>query len=176
MASEIANIIKAAALGAGVGSLENDNKGGSSDVSSSSTTMPAQLTPDQIINLVQRLKGACSQFHDGGWWSYELCHMQQFRQFHVDISTNPAGLPKYEIHDVSLVGKFDDEMQIIYPKGVYDGEFMKSLITSVKYDAMGAVLDVRRSERDLPDGELYPSEIANFDDANGNHRVLAHLS
>ena len=66
MASEIANIIKAAALGAGVGSLDNDNKGGSSDVSSSSTTMPAQLSPDQIIHLVQSLKGTCSQFHDGG--------------------------------------------------------------------------------------------------------------
>ncbi len=62
--------------------------------------MPAQFTPDQIINLVQRLKGTCSQFHDGGWWSYELCHMQQFRPFHVDISTDPAGLPKYEIRDV----------------------------------------------------------------------------
>ena len=136
--------------------------------SSSSTTMPAQFTPDQIINLVQRLKGTCSQFHDGGWWSYELCHMQQFRPFHVDISTDPADLPKYEIRDVSLVGKFDDEIQIIYPKGVYDGEFKKGSITSVKYDAKGAILDVRRSEHDLPDGELYPSEITNFDDANGD--------
>jgi len=175
MASEIANIIKAAALGAGMGSVDNDNKGRSSDASSSSTTMPPQSTPDQIIHLVQSLKGTCSQFHDGGWWSYELCHLQQFRQFHVDISNDPAGLPKYEIRDVSLVGKFDDEIQIIYPKGVYDGEFIKGSITSVKFDAKGAVLDVRRSEHDLPDGELYPSEITNFDDANGDRRSGAPI-
>jgi hypothetical protein len=92
LASEIANIIKAASLGAGVGSVDNDSKGGSSDASSSSTTMTPQSTPDQIINLVQRLKGSCSQFHDGGWWSYELCHMQQFRQFHVDIRSGAEGV------------------------------------------------------------------------------------
>ncbi len=180
MASEIANIIKAAAVGAGMGiSLDQDNNGGSTVASSSSSTMPPQLTTDQIIHLVQSLKGTCSQFHDGGWWSYELCHLQQFRQFHVAISNDPSGLPKYEVNDVSLVGKFDGDLNIINPKGIHDGEFVKGSVTSVKYNDMGVVLDVRTSEHDIPDVELYPSEITNFENAVGNRRngapVVMHM-
>ena len=123
MANEMANIIKAAAVGAGM------DKGGSSGDSGDNkkkdgrpkkTPSPAQLTPDQIYEILTQLKGLCSQIHLG-WWSYEWCHQEQIRQFHVAVSSHPTQGPKYGIEDVTLIGKWDGKVQVIQPKGVYDG-------------------------------------------------------
>ncbi|KAL7542157.1 hypothetical protein ACHAXR_011564 [Thalassiosira sp. AJA248-18] len=156
MANEMAKIIKAAAVGAGMDSAkyynENINDDGSSGNDSGNSKdlntrkkdptsfRPAQLTTDEISRiLTHELTGLCSQLHLG-WWSYEWCHQDQVRQFHVAVNNHPThNGPKYTIEDITLVGKFDRKtnMQIIYPRGVYNGKSEQGTTQDIRFDLMG---------------------------------------
>eukprot|EP00571_Detonula_confervacea_P000165 CAMPEP_0172327932 /NCGR_PEP_ID=MMETSP1058-20130122/60086_1 /TAXON_ID=83371 /ORGANISM="Detonula confervacea, Strain CCMP 353" /LENGTH=1275 /DNA_ID=CAMNT_0013045021 /DNA_START=549 /DNA_END=4376 /DNA_ORIENTATION=- len=144
--ANLANIIKAAAVGAGMKPGAQDENGNpesgsdnnnSIDKKSLAPSTPQQLTSTQIFFLLHQLNRVCSQLHLG-WWSYEWCHQEQVRQFHVAVSNNPA-IPKYDIQDVTLVGKYNREEEILvhYPGGVNNGEQIKGKTTSVKFDKRG---------------------------------------
>jgi hypothetical protein len=75
---------------------------------------------------------------------------------------------KYDIRDVSLVGKFDGEIQILYPTSERKGEFFKGSMTSLQVDDTGTAFNIRHDDIDLHADELYPDEIKNFDSTGGN--------
>ena len=140
-AAGIADIIRAAALGAGIGGSKKDaNKDGGggedgggrpkeSNGGQSSSATPPRLTVKEIYKLLDGLNGVCAQLHDGGWWSYEWCHQDTMRQFHVGFTNDSP--PTLEVHDVTLIGHFNGEMKIIYPKGIYDGKLTEGVTMSV---------------------------------------------
>lgn len=126
---DISDIVKAAIQGAG---LNKDGGGGAAakkkkNTKPSLTTPPTQLTTDQIFEALKKLRGVCSQLHLG-WWSYEWCHDDQVRQFHVDVTPDPTatdGRNKYEIKDVTTIGYYQGITEIINPVGMYNGEMKK---------------------------------------------------
>mmetsp|Transcript_1421 Transcript_1421/g.2734 ORF Transcript_1421/g.2734 Transcript_1421/m.2734 type:complete len:1222 (-) Transcript_1421:137-3802(-) len=163
----IAEIIKAAAVGSGMDSnsatkKENGKSDGSGNKQLSTTnTMPAQLTSEEIYTLLTKLTGLCSQLHLG-WWSYEWCHEEQLRQFHIAVSNDPdvsgsgrGDRPKYEIQDVTSVGNFKEEVQVIYPKGNYGGVYKAGTTQTIKYDARGNVLRAQTTAHTPKDDEKY---------------------
>ena len=44
---------------------------------------------------------------------------------------NNGGQPNYTIKDVTSLGKFNGEAQIVYPKGEYGGEMSDACITEM---------------------------------------------
>jgi len=145
--NNLADIIKAAAVGASAGNKDNKK------------TSSSQLNNEQIYQILQSLKGLCSQLHTG-WWSYEWCHQEQLRQFHVAVSNMDPAQTQYEIQDVTLVGKYGGELQIIYPKGTYNGKFMKGTTTTVQYDNKGVPLKTTIKRHNSQDDRLYSSHFA----------------
>mmetsp|Transcript_946 Transcript_946/g.2260 ORF Transcript_946/g.2260 Transcript_946/m.2260 type:complete len:1135 (-) Transcript_946:63-3467(-) len=131
-AVDAAEIAMAAAVGAGMDgamqlatSRENDV-----DDAEDGDSSP-HVSQEQVMKALADLKGICSQLHLG-WWSYEWCHEEHVRQFHVAISEDPSlpGYgPKYEVQDVIMVGMHLGETQIIYPKHTYKGEEKGRTIT-----------------------------------------------
>ena len=148
-----ADIIKAAAVGAQ--GIANNDKMKDKDKKSTVPTTPRRMNETEMYRLLQRLKGMCSQLHLG-WWSYEWCHQEQVRQFHVAVSTKH---PRYDVQDVTLVGKYGGEMEIIYPKGMYDGKFMKGRTTVVQYDNKGKVLTSEQRDHTPQDDAVYKSSF-----------------
>ncbi|KAL7552026.1 hypothetical protein ACHAWF_017124, partial [Thalassiosira exigua] len=128
-AEELHSIVQAAALGAAGfndDSKKKDDAKGSADGKGAglgeNPVPPAQLTPKEIHAVLSKLEGMCSQLHLG-WWSYEWCHEMTTRQFHVAVKNQATGAkaPEYSIEDVTLVGRYGGEVQIIYPRGHYGG-------------------------------------------------------
>ena len=127
---DLGEIFKAGLLGAKLMKKNADDGAGNHDRPSAAAinpTMPAQLTLDEIYAVLSKIAGLCSQIHMG-WWSYEWCHLKEVRQFHVAVSGDDSKTAKFEIQDVtslgkqrSIDGKLSSEAQIIYPKGVYGG-------------------------------------------------------
>lgn len=144
---DIADIIKAAAMGASAGRAGGGDRGGegapadeggAAEEGSGPVTTAPQMTPEEVHRVLRTLRGTCSQFHDG-WWSYEWCHEEKARQFHVEVSRDPAPTPRYDIQDVTLVGKYTGRTTIIHPRGVYGGREMEGQSSGVKWDDDGTV-------------------------------------
>jgi len=167
---DIADIIRAAALGAGVASDnvvggEDDNAGGGDESKKvdrgskpfSSTSKPPQLSVDEINKLLESLKGVCAQLHDGGWWSYEWCHEEGVRQFHVAYSTDSP--PRYEIQDVTLIGQYAGVLVVVYPKGIYGGKHIDGVTTTIQFDGNGEEVLRRVSVHGPDDDSMFPSDI-----------------
>ena len=138
---ELADIIKAAAVGAGINTVDTDDmKGAETPDMKQRQPKPLLMNKREIYNLLQNLKGLCSQLH-GGWWSYEWCHQEQIRQFHVAMSHNDPSRPQYDIQDVTLVGKYGGKMHIIYPEGTYpNGAHSNGITSTIQYDNKGKAL------------------------------------
>ncbi|KAL3809898.1 hypothetical protein ACHAXA_008550 [Cyclostephanos tholiformis] len=145
VAAGISDIIRAAVVGAGIGaskkenSKDGDDGGGyegenhpkeSNGRDRSSSSAPPRLTVSEVFKLLESLDGVCAQLHNGGWWSYEWCHQDTVKQFHVAFTNDSP--QRLEIHDVSLIGQFDGITKIIYPKGIYDGKLMEGVITTAR--------------------------------------------
>jgi len=171
-AAGIADIIRAAALGAGIGGskkdAEKDDDGGEdgggrpkeSNGGQSSSATPPRLTVREIYELLDGLNGVCAQLHDGGWWSYEWCHQDTTRQFHVGFTNDSP--PKLEVYDVTLIGHFNGEMKIIYPKGIYDGKLMEGVTMNVMRGGEPGNGDelIRKSiDHTASDDQMYASDM-----------------
>jgi hypothetical protein len=174
-AAGIADIIRAAALGAGIGGSKknaNEDSGGDggggdgggrpkeSNGGQSSSATPPRLTVKEIYNILDGLNGVCAQLHNGGWWSYEWCHQDTVRQFHVGFTNDSP--PKLEVHDVTLIGHFNGEMKIIYPKGIYDGKLTDGVTMSVMRGGEhghGEESIRKSTDHTESDDEMYASEM-----------------
>jgi hypothetical protein len=131
-----------AAVGAGID--------GASQVAASAgmvsqQTTARKLTLDEILRALDTMAGTCSQVHLG-WWSYEWCHREQVKQFHVGVSqrgaNNNAKQLIYEVQDVTLVGQFNGHVEIIYPGGNYAStEDSQGTIITMQRDSSGKIID-----------------------------------
>ncbi|KAL3793747.1 hypothetical protein HJC23_013309 [Cyclotella cryptica] len=153
----LAQIGMAAAVGAGVeGATEVAASAGIASQKTSNT--PTQMTYDQIISALDTLKNVCSQFHLG-WWSYEWCHQEDVKQFHVGVSHNEGNGPYYQVQDVTVVGHFNGEVEIIFPREFQSGIEKQGTTMSVTYDSNGRIINsvtrVHTSDDDMVYGRSH---------------------
>jgi hypothetical protein len=49
----------------------------------------------------------CAQLHPSSFWSYEWCHQETVKQFHVKVSKNNSGkIQKFELEQITKLGSF----------------------------------------------------------------------
>jgi len=93
-------------------SRETDAAEPASDTSSSSLKLSEMgFDPIMLGHLIHRrltkLSGLCAQLHPSSWWSYEWCHQEAIKQFHVKVTKNSNGMiKKFEIEHVTNLGSF----------------------------------------------------------------------
>lgn len=135
----LAQIGMAAAVGAGVeGASEVAASAGI--VSHQTPDTPKQMTYDQIVSALETLKDVCSQFHLG-WWSYEWCHQEDVKQFHVGVSHNEGNGPYYQVQDIIAVGHFNGKVEIIFPREFHSGMESQGKTMSIRYDSNGRIIN-----------------------------------
>lgn len=147
-----------AAVGAGIN--------GASQVAAStgmgSQSSNRKLALGEILKALDTLKGICSQIHLG-WWSYEWCHDEDVKQFHVGVSSTGAmnqNQLSYEVQDVTLVGHFNGAMEIIYPAGNY----------ATAEDSQGTTITMLRGS----DGKIIDTDIRVHTKDEANEWKLSH--
>ena len=130
-----------AAVGAGID--------GASQVAASAGMVSQQtalrkLNLEEILKALDTLGGVCSQVHLG-WWSYEWCHREEVKQFHVGVSQRGAqNSPQlvYEVQNVIHVGHFNGHIEIIYPAGNYaSAEDSQGTTITLLRDSDGKIID-----------------------------------
>jgi hypothetical protein len=130
-----------AAVGAGID--------GASQVAASAGMVSQQtavrkLNLEEILLALDSLGGVCSQVHLG-WWSYEWCHREEVKQFHVGVSQRGAqNSPQlvYEVQNVIHVGHFNGHIEIIYPAGNYaSAEDSQGTTITLLRDSDGKIID-----------------------------------
>eukprot|EP00531_Pseudo-nitzschia_arenysensis_P014592 CAMPEP_0116124598 /NCGR_PEP_ID=MMETSP0329-20121206/5363_1 /TAXON_ID=697910 /ORGANISM="Pseudo-nitzschia arenysensis, Strain B593" /LENGTH=629 /DNA_ID=CAMNT_0003618583 /DNA_START=65 /DNA_END=1954 /DNA_ORIENTATION=+ len=91
-------------------SVASEENVGKTNTESSS---PIQLGFDPIMlghtmqQRLAKLNGLCAQLHPNTWWSYEWCHQESIKQFHVKVNKSENGkIKKYELEDITNLGSF----------------------------------------------------------------------
>mmetsp|Transcript_19550 Transcript_19550/g.40199 ORF Transcript_19550/g.40199 Transcript_19550/m.40199 type:complete len:609 (+) Transcript_19550:101-1927(+) len=62
-----------------------------------------------IHQRLAKLKGLCAQLHPASWWSYEWCHQESIKQFHVKVTiskTDSGKVKKFDLEDIASLGSF----------------------------------------------------------------------
>lgn len=157
----MAQIGMAAAVGAGV---EGATEVAATTTRQKTSQYPTQLTQGEIVAALEKLNGICSQIHLG-WWSYEWCHNEHVRQFHVGIKEGGKNGGSYEVEDVTMVGHFGGVTEVIYPRGVYNGGEMQGTTTTIAHDRTGKVLTTTVRVHT-------PEEDEKYSHAHHDHDVL----
>ena len=56
---------------------------------------------------LSKLTGLCAQFHPNDWWSYEWCHQEGVKQFHVSMQSSQDGkAAQFKIEEITSLGGF----------------------------------------------------------------------
>eukprot|EP00535_Pseudo-nitzschia_heimii_P001924 CAMPEP_0197176478 /NCGR_PEP_ID=MMETSP1423-20130617/2394_1 /TAXON_ID=476441 /ORGANISM="Pseudo-nitzschia heimii, Strain UNC1101" /LENGTH=675 /DNA_ID=CAMNT_0042625859 /DNA_START=11 /DNA_END=2038 /DNA_ORIENTATION=+ len=81
-----------------------------------SPTQPARLSEmgfDPIMvghtihQRLAKLTGLCAQLHPPAWWSYEWCHQESVKQFHVKVvKTSSGAIQKFELESITSLGSY----------------------------------------------------------------------
>ncbi len=82
----------------------------STTTSSSSNLSEIGFDPILVGHTIQKrlakLTGLCAQLHPHSWWSYEWCHQDSVKQFHVSVVRLNGQTKKVELEDITNLGSF----------------------------------------------------------------------
>jgi len=59
-----------------------------------------------IHQRLTKLTGMCAQLHPPGWWSYEWCHQESTKQFHIEVSKDEKGKHIFDLESVTTLGSY----------------------------------------------------------------------
>lgn len=60
-----------------------------------------------IQQRLTKLTGLCAQLHPSSWWSYEWCHQETVKQFHVKVSkSSNEKIQSFELEHITSLGSF----------------------------------------------------------------------
>jgi len=95
--------------------LDQDEKDShtSTTTSASSSLKLSEMGFDPIMlghtihQRLTKLTGLCAQLHPSSWWSYEWCHQDTVKQFHVKVSKSSDGnIQKFELEHITNLGSY----------------------------------------------------------------------
>lgn len=89
---------------------EPGNNDPSTETSSSSKLSEIGFDPILVGHTIQKrlakLTGLCAQLHPQSWWSYEWCHQETIKQFHVKVVRINGQAKKLELESITNLGSF----------------------------------------------------------------------
>jgi hypothetical protein len=89
---------------------DDDDEGVNAPVTSTPampTVHEARIQKVNMLEVINQLKGVCTQLHKG-WWSYEWCFGEQVRQFHIEIDNGDGkvGSAAFKMEAITSLGKY----------------------------------------------------------------------
>ena len=87
-----------------------DDNDPSTTTSSASNLKEVDFDPMLVGHTIQKrlakLKGLCAQLHPHSWWSYEWCHQDTIKQFHVSVIRLNGQAKQVELESITNLGSF----------------------------------------------------------------------
>ncbi len=127
---------------------EKESKQSGEKTTESSSPIELGFDPIMLGHTMQqrlaKLNGLCAQLHPNTWWSYEWCHQESVKQFHVKVTKSENGkIKKYELEDITKLGSFSGRrIEIMGDKdGEKDAKKNKSKDLAEGRKELGRVVD-----------------------------------
>ena len=103
-----------------VSERDGDEASTSSTAASTSSSKLSEMGFDPIMlghtihERLSKLTGLCAQVHPPFWWSYEWCHQDNIKQFHVKVTKSGEGkIHNVELEHITNLGSFSGrEIQV----------------------------------------------------------------